>query len=172
MNPGFTAISGLIPINAQFISQFSTINHPTAVPNDGRLNGFQIFFPIIRSHVLGPIRRPLTASFDTNICKVFKTGIKRKQGETPTSRSLRKLPKSGTHAKPSLRRVVFLLVPKTADGRIACIFREKEDPLSLKKRKNGYCIILVFISHFLAFLNLWKRSLVHVLSCSDLNQFN
>ena len=79
----------------------------------------------IRSQGLGPIKRPLTASFDSNIDKALKEGIKPKWGETPNSRSLRKLPKSGTHAKPSPRRAVLLLVPKTADGRIARYSREK-----------------------------------------------
>ena len=52
--------------------------------------------------------------------------------DTPTSRSLRKLPKSGTHTKPSPRRVVLLLVLKTVDDRIAHYSREKQDVLSLK----------------------------------------
>ena len=88
-------------------------------------------FPTIRSQALGLIRRPLTASFSSNIEKVLKMGIKLKYRETPTSRSWRKLPKSGTHAKPFPRRAVPLLVPKTADGRIAGYFREKF--LSLKE---------------------------------------
>ena len=88
----------------------------------------------IRSQGLGPIKQPLTGSFDSNIRKTLKMGIKLKYGETPTSRSLRKLPKSGTHAKPSPRRAVLLLVSKTADGRIARIFRENKDFLSPKKR--------------------------------------
>ena len=84
-------------------------------------------FISIRSQGLGPTRRPLTASLDSNIRKVLKEGIKPKYGETPTSWSLRKLPKFGTYAKPSLRRAVLLLVPKIADGRIVCISREKFD---------------------------------------------
>ena len=86
----------------------------------------------IWSQGLGPIKRPLTTSFDSNIDKVLKKGIKPKLGENPTSRSLRKLPKFGTYEKPSPRRAAFLLVPKTADGRISYNPREKEDILSLK----------------------------------------
>ena len=89
-------------------------------------------FVLIRSQGLGPIKRPITASFDSNIRKTFKMGIKLKQGETPTSQSLSKTHKFGTHAKPSPRRAVLLIVPKTADGQIARIFREKEDLLTLK----------------------------------------
>ena len=33
---------------------------------------------LINSVPLGPIKWPVTASFDSNICKVLKTGIKRK----------------------------------------------------------------------------------------------
>ena len=87
---------------------------------------------------LEPIKRPLTASFNSNIHKVFKRGNKTKYGETPTSRSLRKLPKSGIHTKPSPRRAASLLVSKTADGRIARISREKEDSLSLTKLHFSY----------------------------------
>ena len=87
--------------------------------------------PTIRSQVLRPIKRPLTASNQPKHRKTLKMGIKLKYGETPTSRSLSKTHKSGTHAKPSSCRAVLLLVPKTADGRIARIFREKF--LSLKK---------------------------------------
>ena len=64
--------------------------------------------------------------------KYLKERIKPKYGETPTSWSLRKLHKSGTQAKPSLCRADFLLVPKTANGWIACISREKCS-LSLSK---------------------------------------
>ena len=69
--------------------------------------GFQKFISI-PSQGLGPIKWPLTTSFYSNIRKVLKEGIKPKYGETPTSRSLSKLLKSGTHAKPSPRRVAFL----------------------------------------------------------------
>ena len=97
-------------------------------------------FLSIQSQGLGPIKRPWdqTTSFDSNIDKVLKEGIKPKYGETPTSRSLRKLPKSGTHAKPSPRRAALLLVLKTADGRISYNLREKEDILSLKNAIFGY----------------------------------
>ena len=52
-------------------------------------------------------------------------------GKYPTSWILWKLLQSDTHAKPSPRIAVSLLVPKTADGRIAQYFREKLDVLSL-----------------------------------------
>ena len=90
-------------------------------------------FISIRSQGLGPIKRPLTVSFGSNIRKVLKEGIKPKKGETPTSRSLSKLLKSGNHAKPSSRRAASLLVPMTADGRISHDSREKYDVLSLKR---------------------------------------
>ena len=93
--------------------------------------GFQKLISI-RSQGLGPIKRPFKASINQNIYMVLNRRIKPKQGETPTSRSLRKLPKSGTHAKLSPRRAVLLLVPKTADGRIVRIFREKLDTFTLK----------------------------------------
>ena len=79
--------------------------------------GFQNLIP--RFQDLEPIKRSLTASFSSNIRKTLKIGIKLKYGETPTSRSLSKTQKSGTHAKSYPRRSVLLLVPKTADGRIA-----------------------------------------------------
>ena len=113
-------------------------------------------FVSIRSQGLGPIKRPLTASFYSNIRKTLKIGVKLKCGETPTSRSLRKLPKSGTHAKLSLRRAAFLFVPKVADGWIACIFRENFS-LSLKSSQNAaHCDKNICISRFGLFFN-WRR---------------
>ena len=121
------------PLSNQYmINTKNTQFHPNI--SRGAATGCSILFQnfiLIRSQDLGPIKRPLTASIDSNIRKVLKMGIKLKWGETPTSRSLRKLPKSGTHVKPFPRRAVLLLVPKTADGRIARYFREKF--LSLKK---------------------------------------
>ena len=131
MNPHFTATSDLksnqYKINTQNKPFYTILSH-------GAATGCSIWFQnftLIRSQGLGPIKRSLMASIDSNIRKVLKMGIKLKQGENPTSRSLKKLPKSGTHAKPSPRRAVLLLVPKTADGWIACISGEKFS-LSLK----------------------------------------
>ena len=100
--------------------------------------GFQNLTP--RFQDLEPIKWPLMASFSSNIRKTLKMVIKIKYGETPTSRSLLKTHKSGTHAKPSPRRSGLLLVPKTADDRIAHDSREKQDVLSLKILQVGYCI--------------------------------
>ena len=118
--------------------------------------GFQKFITI-RSQDLGPIKQPLTTSFSSNIDKVLKEGIKPKYGETPTSQSLRKLPKSGTHAKPSPRRAAFLLVSKTADGRIFHDSREKVVLLSLKTKQISYWIKFPFSSHFLSFVFKCRR---------------
>ena len=94
-------------------------------------------------------------------------GIKLKYGETPTSRSLRKLPKSGTHAKPSLHRAAFLLVPKTADGRIARIFREKF--LSLKKKLKKWPLQEILVqNHVIGLFSEVRDDTVAVLSFSDL----
>ena len=121
-------------------------------------------FTSIPSQGLGSIRRPLTASLDSNIRKVLKEGIKPKYGETPTLRSLRKLPKSGTHAKPSPRRAVLLLLPKTADGQICRKSREKSETFSLKPPFlfcNSYCIPFLFISHFFSFEFVEETTLFH-----------
>ena len=107
--------------------------------------GFQKFISI-RSQGLGPIKRPLTASFYSKIRKILKERIKPKQGETPTSQSLRKLPKSGTHAKPSPRRAASLLVSKHVDGRIARIFREKSDLLTLNSNENVYWMCSLYFT--------------------------
>ena len=100
---------------------------------------------------LEPIKRPPTASFNSNIHKVLKRVNKTKWGETPTSRSLSKLPKSDTHANPSPRRAVLLLVPKTADGRIARIYREK-CPLSLKSSQKWVLEIKIYSPRFFGFV--------------------
>ena len=134
---------------------------------------FQKFISI-RSQVLGPIKRPLTTSFNSNIRKTVKMGIKLKYGETPTSRSLRKLPKSGTHVKPSPRRAVLLLVPKTVDGQIARIFREKENFLS--HQKTPLKLLEVSLPQFPVFCSfswiLKRWPLFLFMSFSDLSQFN
>ena len=139
MNPSFTAIPGLFHLKHGILMHNSNISHkqPTKFSGLPRMTEkSQKKILTIWSQVLEPIIRPLTASFYSNIRKVLKMGIKLKWGETPTSRSLRKLPKFGTHAKPSPRRATFLLAPKTADGRIARISREKCS-LSLNFFQNG-----------------------------------
>ena len=113
--------------------------------------GFQNLTP--RFQDLEPIKRPLTASFISNIRKTLKMGIKLKekpltQGETPNSRSLRKLPISGTHTKPSPRRGVLPLVSKTADGWICQKSREKSDTLSLESPFLTYYKLPSLISRF------------------------
>ena len=105
-------------------------------------------FVSIRPHVLEPIKQPLTASFDSNICKVFKRGNKTQVGRNPYLSELRKLPKSGTHVKPSPRRAVLLLVLKTADDRIARISRENDDSLSLENLHFGYWIPFLLFPKF------------------------
>ena len=95
--------------------------------------------PTPRFQDLGPIKRPLTTSFNSNIHKVLKRRIKPKKGETPTFWSLSKLFKSGTHAKPSPRRAAFLIVPKTADSRISHYSREMLDVLSQENEIKAYC---------------------------------
>ena len=119
--------------------------------------GFQKFISI-QSQGLGPIKRPLTASFDSNIRKTLKMRIKLKQGETPTSRSLRKLPKSGTYVKPSPRRAVLLLVPKTFDDRIVRISREKSDLLSLQNLHFCFCKKSSCFTFFFSWFNEGERS--------------
>ena len=105
-------------------------------------------FISIRSQGSGPIKRPLTASFSSNIRKVLKEGKKPKLGETPTSRSLSKLLKSGTHAKPSLRRAASLLVLTTVEGRISHDSREKYDVLSLRCDLHSYWTSFPFFPRF------------------------
>ena len=118
-------------------AQFDTPK-PTVAVTAATL-GFQKFISI-RSQGLGPIKRPLTASLYSNNRKILKERIKPKWGETPTSRSLSKLLKSGTHSKPYPRRAVLLLAPKTADGRISRYSREKHDSLTLKLHSSIYWI--------------------------------
>ena len=106
-------------------SQFYTINNPHKFHSAHTVTAYPFWvqkFTTTRFQDLGPIKQLLTASFNSNICRVFKRGNKTKKGETPTSWSLRKLHKSGTHGKPSPRRAVLLLVSKTADDRIVRIF--------------------------------------------------
>ena len=112
--------------------------------------GFQKLISI-RSQGLGSIKRPFKASINRNIYMVLNRRIKPKEGETPTSRSLRKLPKSGTHAKPSPRRAVLSLVSKIADDRIAQKLREKEDTLSLKMDFKPHYKSLLFFPTFFPF---------------------
>ena len=152
MNPQSTAIPGPMHTKQTFNAQINTNYTQTACTHIRLLHFFVSKFISIRSQGLGPIRRPFTASFDSNIDKTLKIGIKIKYGETPTSWSLRKLHKSGTHAKPSPRRAVLLLVSKTANGWIACISREKF-PLS-KFLSNWNLLHLKFcFSRFSSWLN-------------------
>ena len=127
--------------------------------------GFQNLTP--RFQDLEPIKRPLTASFSSNIRKTFKMGIKLKEGETPTSWSFSKTHKSGTHAKPSTRRAVLLLVPKTANGWIACISREKHDSLTRKTNLNLLHPLLPFLTLLASFL-MGETTLYTILSLCDL----
>ena len=73
----------------------------------------------------------------TNIIikKALKSRIK--QDKIPTSQSLSKLLKTGTHVKPSLHRTTFLLVPTNSDGRIAEKPREKSLTLNLKHKSSN-----------------------------------
>ena len=136
MNPDFTTISGPIHTKTSFNPQINTQTIQTAPTHGYGCTMAKKIFPIIRSHVLGPIKRPLMTSFDSHIRKTLKNGNKTQVGRNPTSRSLKKLPKSGTHTNPSPRRAFLLLVPKPADGRISRYSREKCS-LSLKALKNG-----------------------------------
>ena len=148
MNPGFTTISGLNPINTHINTQIHDFTPKSAVEQPRLLHLISKKIVTIRSQGFRPITRPLMASIDSNIRKVLKMGIKPKLGENPTSRSLRKLPKSDTHEKPSPRRAV-LLVPKPADGRIRRIFREKF--LSKEKTQKRLLDSPFCISRFLFF---------------------
>ena len=109
-----------------------TINNPNSPWSvTDCTNGFQNF-PTIWFQDLGPIKRPLTASINSNIINTLKQSVKLKYDETPTSRSLSKTPKTGTHALPSLHRTAFLLAPKNSNSRIARNLREMSHYLSLK----------------------------------------
>ena len=133
MNPYFSVDSDLIHIKAYIHSTHFTMALQTACGQSRTVHmGFKN--PTPRFQDLEPIKRPLTASFNSNINIALKQRIKPKYGETPTFRSLSKLLKSGTHAKPSPRREAFLLVPKTADSRIVQKLRENEDTLSLENQ--------------------------------------
>ena len=98
VNPHFTAASRLksnqYMINTQNKPFYTIISH-------GAATGYSIWFQnftLIRSQGLGPIKLPLMASIDSNIRKVLEMGIKPKYGENPTSKSLKKLSKTGVHA--------------------------------------------------------------------------
>ena len=86
----------------------------------------------IRSHVLGPIKRPLTASNHPKHGKTLKNGNKTQVGRKSYLLELSKTRKSGVHTKPASRRTFLLLIPKPANGRISRFSREKEDLLSLE----------------------------------------
>ena len=78
VNPDFTAISGPIHTKTPFNPQINTQIIQTAPTHGYGCTMAKKIFPIIRSHVLGPIQRPLTASFNRNISQTFKMGIKPK----------------------------------------------------------------------------------------------
>ena len=170
MNPQSKAIPGPMHTKQTFNAQVNT-NHTQTAPNSrGAVTGCSIFLSkilSIRSQVLGPIKRPLTASFNRNISKTFKMGIKLKLGENPTSRSLKKLPKSGTHAKPSSRKAFLLLLPKAADGRISRYSREKCS-LSPKALQKWSYWIPNTLPHVFVLAFEGEEELFAILSFSDL----
>ena len=93
-----------------------------------------------RSQVLGPIKRPLTASNQPKHGKTLKNGNKTQVGRKSYLLELSKTPKSGVHALSSPRRTASLLAPSIANGRIARDLREKHS-LSLKSSQEiSYCI--------------------------------
>ena len=97
-----------------------------------------------------------------------KNRNKTQVGRNPTSRSLKKLPKSGTHAKPSPRRAFLLLVPKPADGRIRRIFREKFLSLRKKNTKMATGLPILHSTFFVLLLTLEKKHCSIFSSFSDL----
>ena len=130
--------SGPIPafsIQIHDLKQNSGIKNTQTAPNfwavsDGGKNPQEIL--TIRSHVLGPIKRPLTASNQPKHGKTLKNGNKTQVGRKSYLLELSKTCKSGVHALFSLRRTASLLAPSTADGRISSKSREKLKLLSLK----------------------------------------
>ena len=106
-------------------------------------------FLTIRSHVLGPIKRPLTASNQPKHRKTLKNGSKTQVGRKSYLLELSKTPKSGVHALSSPRRTASLLAPSTADGRICRIFREKFLSLKLFSQK-WWLLDFWFASHVFA----------------------
>ena len=94
-------------------------------------------FPTIRSHVLGPIKRPLTASNQPKHRKTLKNGNKTQVGRKSYLGEFEETLKSGVQALSSPRRTASLLAPSTADGRITHDSREKLLLLSLTSKKSA-----------------------------------
>ena len=120
-------------------------------------------FPTIRSHVLGPIKRPLTASNQPKHRKTLKNGNKTQVGRKSNLLELSKTRKPGVHALSSPRRTASLLAPSTADGRICRKSRKKSETLSLESEFGAHCIhspIHVFLAH----LKLGKTAMCTILS--------
>ena len=71
VNPQFTAIPDLIQPIHDLIQYFQNLTTQSAVAVTAAPMGVQKFISI-RSQGLGPIKRPLTVSFSSNIRKVLK----------------------------------------------------------------------------------------------------
>ena len=112
--------------------------------SDGGKNPQEIL--TIRSHVLGPIKRPLTASNQPKHRKTLKNGNKTQVRRKSYLLELSKTRKSGVHALSSPRRTVSLLAPSTANGRIARDLREKHS-LSLKSSQKWWLLDFWFPFH-------------------------
>ena len=124
-------------------------------------------FLTIRSHVLGPIKRPLTASNQPKHRKTLKNGNKTQVGRKSYLLELSKTPKSGVHALSSTRRTASLLAPSTADGRISRDLREKLS-LSLKLSQKWWLLEEFWFFTFFALDFKWRRRLLAILSSSHL----
>ena len=150
--------SGPIPafsIQIHDLKQNSGIKNTQTAPNfwavsDGGKNPQEIL--TIRSHVLGPIKRPLTASNQPKHGKTLKNGNKTQVGRKSYFLELSKTRKPRVHALSSPRRTFPLLAPKPANGRIARDLREKH-PLSLKLSQKWWLLeefwFFTFLSCFL-----------------------
>ena len=105
-----------------------------------------------RSQVLGPIKRPITASNPPKHRKTLKNGNKTQVGRKSYLLELSKTRKPGVHALSSPRRTFPLLAPKPANGWIARDLREKH-PLSLKLSQKWWLLeefwFFTFLSCFL-----------------------
>ena len=118
-------------------------------------------FLTIRSQVLGPIKRPLTASNQPKHRKTLKNGNKTQVGRNPYLLEFVKTRKSGVHASPAPRRTFSLLAPSKSNGRILCISREKEVLLSLTSSIFGSAAALVFPLHLFAPFEFEEKSTIH-----------
>ena len=104
------------------------------------------------SHVLGPIKRPLTASNKPKHGKTLKNWNKTQVGRKSYLKEFEETPKSEVHALFSPRRTISLLAPSTADGRIAQDSREKLLLLSLTSKKSATAPENSFLSRFVSHL--------------------